>query len=76
MKGAELMSSANPSHQVVRGQRNREEDHPYWMQTFQSDLRSQQLSDDQHAWAAVAGTLLTIVTFGATLAAISVALCL
>ena len=70
------MSLANPSHHVVHGQRIREEDHPFWIQAFQSDLRSQQLSDDHHAWTAVTGTLLTIVSIGATLAVISVALCL
>ena len=70
------MSLANPSHHVVHGQRIREEDHPFWTEAFQSDVRSQQLNDDRHAWAAVTGTLLTIVSFGVTLAVISVALCL
>ena len=47
--GENSMSLANPSHHVVHGQRIREEEHPFWIQAFQSDLRSQQLADDHHA---------------------------
>lgn len=70
------MSLANPGHHVVHGKRIHEEGHPFWIQAFQSDVRSQQLNDDRLAWAAVTGTLLTIVSIGAILGAISVVLCL
>ena len=53
-----------------------EEGHPCWVRAFQKEIRSQQLADDHAAWAAVTGVLITIVTIGVILAAITVPLCL
>ena len=50
--------------------------HPYWLETFRPELRFQQLEDDRQAWTGVTGILLTIVTGGALLALISVAICI
>jgi hypothetical protein len=53
----------------------REEEHPNWIRAFQSEARLQQLTEDDRAWSSVTGTLVTIVSIGAILAVISVAIC-
>lgn len=53
-----------------------EEDHPLWTKAFKSDVRLQQLAEDDFAWSSVTGTLVTIVSIGAVLAVISVTMCL
>ena len=53
-----------------------EEAHPQWTKAFQREVRSQQMAADDEAWEAVAGILITIVTIGVILAAITVPICL
>jgi hypothetical protein len=70
------MATVNSAHQVVRRTDLRDEDHPVWTKTFKYNARLQQLQDDHEAWAAVTGVLITIVSMGALLAIISVAICM
>ncbi len=56
------MSTANANHAV-------------WEDSFQENVRREQLADDSDAWRAVTGILLTIVSIGAALAVFTVWVC-
>ena len=70
------MATVPPIHTSAPHQTIFEREHPRWIKAFQRDVRSQQLADDDQAWAAVTGTLISIVTIGVILAVVSVAICL
>jgi hypothetical protein len=69
------MAPVDPLQRMMHDKRIREQDYPTWKQTFNPDLRYQQLDEDHHAWQSVTGTLLAIISIGVTLAVITVILC-
>lgn len=46
-----------------------------WRDSFDEETRAEQRQDDSDAWHAVTGLLLTIITIGVTLAAVTVVIC-